>query len=694
MNKRWLLVTITAICFGAAIMLTFNACKKQRKENMKNANLQTFSTTLPTSNDYVFGQGGITTTGYKYTQLGRKYNQPLTVANVMNAWNALSTNKLTTLAPTHKYIKLIPKTLDDLKAIADANIPVYTFPLDYEIIEYGDYMRDPAIEPNGMPPIYTLMPANKPIPISSFELLDNIYLLDLRSVVAKKAFDLAGESSIYPGDPERGEAVPPQLLTTSNSLEQHLSELGVNWGTLYPQPIDPLPPPPPPTTLGPADNVNPPSTVTNACICSLNSDDREPSGCIKVEETQFSNGSVAFEGVNDVMADFVGPFFQRLSPSTNANGCFKSNNKIHYKTLFGRLPVYFSVIFISWNKTIKEVKAGNVFEFAFPGTHLIGNVAAGGLNNCNVSYLRDWDVSHHETKHYSAATINNALYDFNGYASADGINTTHNNLQILIHSFAGSNGDFQGAGAAPMLHKMQMSGSLQAITIGAFLSATVGGLSAIAPNPTGTFVADVYFCYNRGNNMQNYTADRIKEVAYHEFAHVIHYKKVGNPMWEANIQYVVNNGGYGDSTNNGSGRCALMESWAYYLGREYAHRRYGPNRHSLDATPVFNNSWYAENERTIFEWGYFPSGFLHDIRDDNAYNTTHGLITAVSTTTLPADEAINITDNCTGYTNSMIYNKMTPTTNTITGLIDKLDDNLPNGTTQANYNLLRQSYGY
>jgi hypothetical protein len=141
----------------------------------------------------------------------------------------------------------------------------------------------------------------------------------------------------------------------------------------------------------------------------------------------------------------------------------------------------------------------------------------------------------------------------------------------------------------------------------------------------------------------------------------------------------------------------LIESWAYYLGREYAHRRYGPNRHSRPTNQNFQNSWYRLNEVTSFD-NYFPSGFLHDLRDDNAYNTTNGLFVQVlinfNLVNVPLDETIGITDNCRGYTNSMIYDKMGNTTNTITGLIDRLDDNLPTGTTQANYDLLRQSYGY
>jgi hypothetical protein len=37
----------------------------------------------------------------------------------------------------------------------------------------------------------------------------------------------------------------------------------------------------------------------------------------------------------------------------------------------------------------------------------------------------------------------------------------------------------------------------------------------------------------------------------------------------------------------------LIEMWGYFMGREYAHRRYGSNAHSLCASPNFANSWYA-----------------------------------------------------------------------------------------------------
>lgn len=131
--------------------------------------------------------------------------------------------------------------------------------------------------------------------------------------------------------------------------------------------------------------------------------------------------------------------------------------------------------------------------------------------------------------------------------------------------------------------------------------------------------------------------------------------------------------------------------WAYFIGYTYAHRRYGPNNHSRSSNPTFNNnSWYVFLERQRFfdennsdsSKIHIPTGFLHDLVDDN--------------TQLPNNENINVTDSIHGYTISNIFSFLNGSTNTAAQLINKLGNSLPSGTTntQANYTLLRNSYGY
>jgi hypothetical protein len=551
-------------------------------------------------------------------------------------------------------------------------------------------MQDPASEPNGIPPLYTCLPANKEIPAAAHEVLSNLYLLDMRSVVARKAFELAGELDVYPG-PEEGEEVPPLLLSAGTNLQDHLNR-DLDWGSRYidRDPVITLPGVVPPQ---PNDDVNTiPTTIANACACSLNSDDRKPSGCIKVEETQWWNGNVVYEGVNDVMADFIGPFFQRLSPMTNPNGCYSDSRIMRYKVWTPwktyRLPVIMSAIFASSKKTIKGLNHnGNMFEYAAPMTHCIWSVQGGGLNNVSITYLRDFNIDHNETKYYTCATTNNAIYDYDGYAAQDNIQGTMGNLQVLVHKYGED-------GAAPMFHKLLVNGSIPTATIAGFVMATAGALPGVGATGVGgimvMFPPDVVIGYKWNATPQWYTTDLIKETVYHELGHVSHYRKAGNSLWENNINYIAHYGlstPYGNASDPGSTRTDLIEMWGFFIGREYAHRRYGTNRQSVatrDGLPTnFRNSWYGISERRQIEFNHVPTGFLQDIRDDNVYNIANNL---------PEHPSVN--DRIRGYSISTIYNQLGSSNTTAQNLVDVLLNNLPSGNTTADYNNLKASYGY
>lgn len=672
---------------AASLLLALPSCKKKFQETADPATTGYLKKMNEgaINNDFVFGPDN-GSDGYRYTILGRQYAPVFNVDNVRNAWMML-TGENVELQPSHLYVRFVPQNIDELKELMDADLALYTFPLDYEIVQAGDYMQDLALEPNGIPPLYTCMPADHPIPGVTHEVLDQMYLLDMRSVVAQKAFELAGEMDFYPGaDP--GEQVPEQFLNTNAGIAAHANVL-LDWnGRLSTDLVPEVPAYLMPN--GPATNINnPPPTVTNVCNCDLNSDDRKPSGCIKVEETQWWDGTVRFEGVNDIMADFIGPYFQRLSPMTNQYGCYKDNRIMRYKvwTPFGtiKLPVIMSAIFVSAKKTIKGVNHTNILEYAAPMTHCIWSVQGGGLNHVNITYLRDWNLDHNETKYYSGATANNAIYDFDAYAAQDGIMGTMNNLQVMVHKY-------HDAGSTPMFHKLLLSGSIPTITVAAFVSATVGALPVIGSTGIGSIIVafppDVTLGYKYGQVMQNFTTDRLKEVAYHEFAHVIHYRKAGNFLWENNIAYIAQyglSGGnpYGNASNPGSTRTDLIEMWGYYLGTEYTHRRYGPNRHSRSGSPVFSNSWYAANESRTFVWTHIPGGFLQDIRDNNTYNSAFGL-----------GEAGGINDAVSGFSNTTIYNQLGSGTTSALQLVNILGGMLPAGNTAAGYNNLRVGYGY
>ena len=118
--------------------------------------------------------------------------------------------------------------------------------------------------------------------------------------------------------------------------------------------------------------------------------------------------------------------------------------------------------------------------------------------------------------------------------------------------------------------------------------------------------------------------------------------------------------------------------WGYFMGREYAHRRYGPNAHSAiteyysiasASPPTFLNSWYAINEnrgeRTDhrFEWEHIPACLLHDLIDNDIYNRD---------TSRRLNEANLVADTVRGYSIATIYNLLDGSTSNPSILMDKL----------------------
>lgn len=115
--------------------------------------------------------------------LGRKLNNPYTVSNMQVAYNQIkprlrTTYTVTTLAPTHRYVKFMPKDSTDLGRIeADTTLDLSVYPLDYEVLTEGTVYRDPEL-PEGQPEYrYAAVPVNFEYPYGvAYEVLDDLFL--------------------------------------------------------------------------------------------------------------------------------------------------------------------------------------------------------------------------------------------------------------------------------------------------------------------------------------------------------------------------------------------------------------------------------------------------------------------------------------------------------------------------------------
>ncbi|WP_144960600.1 hypothetical protein [Gillisia sp. Hel_I_86] len=84
--------------------------------------------------------------------LGKKLENPYSVTNMKKAYDNLknksknANNFNLDIKATHLYIKFIPKSEEELSILKmDSTLILYTYPLDYEIIEGSGYYRDPNV---------------------------------------------------------------------------------------------------------------------------------------------------------------------------------------------------------------------------------------------------------------------------------------------------------------------------------------------------------------------------------------------------------------------------------------------------------------------------------------------------------------------------------------------------------------------
>jgi hypothetical protein len=633
-------------------LITFASCRKEINVESSNGTPEetTFSSLDPSKKNL------------RRTILGEKRRNPYTVENMNKAYTKLY-GKDGNLKATHRYVKFNPTTPEDIKKIEKSGINVYDYPLDYEVIEMGDYYRRENAPENEQYSYYAALGLDKEIPDVPNEPLADLYLLNTDEPLVREAISLVG----YNPDTEG------YIIFEDNPGGGG----GGNGGGDLPSAAGPL--------VQSAD-----------CSCRNGSNQRNPSGCIKVEDTNMSTAGNCdtYKALRRVKVILKDTWFTEDEIWTDDKGCFSKRNRKYY----GRCWMW--VKFTNDRGHIRSARSGisAVWDWLFTVKDYVGMKWGPTFNNINVCY--DFSSDAGSTAHYfwSAATVNNALHEYYDFASQQSLGTPPANLDI----YAGRNNSH---GYAMMADKLTDKGFLLnnlflggAINIGAVSStpwlAPFYPLAVALTPLTGAiveFFPDVYVGVEPRNS------DKIKEVAYHEFGHAAHYENLSwnfrNHYWIPNIGRIVRNGGYGDKADNNSGKCAVIEAWGYHIGQTISNRAYGTlssgfcgQSHGTDCLTSFfsnstNGSSYIQGLEAFdpnlpndpFNW--IPKGVLHDLHDAN--NET----------------SIPVIDNCSGFNHKDFFNALNDDVNTVEKFRDRILQNTGNRQ-QIQVNQLFQQYGY
>lgn len=162
---------------------------------------------------------------YKATRLGKKLENPYSVENMLRAFENIksSDNHSKTswdefeIITTHLYIKFKPQSEEELAILKkDSTLILFSYPLDYEIIESGDFYHDPSIPHDRPTYLYTAIPVNKKLPEGvGHEILSELFIPD-------EDKDNSSENSRF-GSSETIKLLVDEALRLTGNLEEEIN---------------------------------------------------------------------------------------------------------------------------------------------------------------------------------------------------------------------------------------------------------------------------------------------------------------------------------------------------------------------------------------------------------------------------------------------------------------------------------------
>ncbi len=537
-----------SICLLLSVVIIISACKKEIKQQQGDSSLQkgpalqsnsaaASAAAAPYCREDV-ENGSAYDTILKPTILGaRLVGLPYSVATMQQASRNL-TGGSASIRENKWYVRFKPANPSQLAVLEDLDIDLFDYPLDYELVQEGDYYNDGVTLAEQIPWLYAVVDANFTPPSGiTYELLQRMYVPnDYR--LENEAFRITGNNVDTAG-------CSTGALSTLNeecdcSLRSSALECDCRVECGFNPCLTPLPPVP--VVRVPVAHITVTDDVTGAPVPVRNA---------RMVARRFLK-------------------VERIFTDNNGNCRFT-------KSFRNRVTLILK--FKNDNAIIKGLRGARLWQILQPVKINLGQ-HRGDLNNIFFNVPDNDDLRSRGARHWAAATTHNAVQEYLlDRAPIERIGLPPNKLRVLV--VPGS-----GAGSAPMFAK-RLIANLPDYFIRQFILykaivyplTLANGLASVLANRV-----DVTIGYNRGNDINTSNNDQMAELCYHEFVHAAYYNKVGNTVYGNFVQAEIaemtaNFGGafspYGRGNTANSGIIALGESIAYHLGHFMADRKYG-----------------------------------------------------------------------------------------------------------------------
>lgn len=495
--------------------------------------------------------------------LGQQQPNPYTIANMQQAYLQLY-GSTAPVPVTHLYIRYKPATQDQLATLLNQpNLELQDYPMDYQIIQDGDYYQDPTLGTEDIGWLYSAVPANyTPVSGIQYEVIQQLHIPANDDLLLESMAESLAGGAIY----EDTVILVDRYITR---VDEPSDTLIIPNRMPIPCELDPCFPECP--------NYDP--MLCGGGGGGSSSNPQIPRGKIEVEDQSTCNTSITpIVNVPVRQARIVCKrWFKIWTGYTDNQGSFLATKKFKNKV---------KVIIKTENNNAKVAKVRGIrlWQIMFPVKKRLGVYDQLAMANISYVFRKPNPTNAHdkELPYWVAATTHNSILEYGQYAAEAGILNHPTNLNILI-----TNWGFQrAAGAAPMWNKCHILNSelnlLQGFVQYFIIQPTLSIVPFFHVLETLKNETDVVIGYaaTAGNYSCLLTSASLKAVVYHELGHTSHFAQAGCNNWQAYRTRISNELSfgnpntrpYGDGTETNAGIIAVGEMWGNHIEKIFSER--------------------------------------------------------------------------------------------------------------------------
>ncbi len=386
---------------------------------------------------------------------------------------------------------------------------------------------------------------------------------------------------------------------------------------------------------------------------------KQPHGYVRYWDQQLNNGAGQFEPVRG-MEVWALVFGIPVTTHTDGNGSYAIPWRFNVGTIMGTKAI---------NSRVKIVPVdvhSPLNAFTLQLQILVGSYHIDGwVSTCTMRDGKDFNFSGHTQVRYWSQLLN-AYYFHDQYCAQEGIHNAPPSM-VCWAGWTATNFTFNGRpdfGNSVTLMAGHINlglGLTGFLTDGLFgLISSSNGFPNLLQLLLGSIVPDQIFNVPAAAEPEFYNR-RLAQLAFHELGHASQYRQVGDAWYlvlatELFGNHKVFNNPYGDGNYAGASHVSLAESWAEFIGTNFAIRRY-PNGTMLGTNPPALDLMtdLIENEGYFYGDNWIPYGVFNDLSDNYNPNELWDNVTGFSIQQMYNTFSPTVTDWC-GYANSFVNN--------------------------------------